>query len=153
MARKRPAVSEVSYGLYERFEATGKGLPKLREFTTAVPATAGQEFGFIIKIKHGRGLRIDFEIDHPAIPAPGSDSGSDRDTGEVMKPFRGEVFVRDSDFDFFLGDALWEPVTHMLGEWTLSVTLDGKVVNRRTFEVVEPATPGAVETWGDLPVQ
>lgn len=145
MARKRPVIQEVGYGLYERFKAEGKGLPKLREFTTAVPAAVGQEFGFIIKIKHGRGLRIDFEIDHPGIPHA--------DTGEVMEPFRGAVYVRDSDFDFFLGDALWEPIEQMLGEWTLSTKLDGKVVNRRTFEVVQPPAPGGVESWDDLPVQ
>lgn len=137
-------IQEVSYGLYERFDADSKGLPKLLEFTTAVPARVGQEFGFIIKIKHGRGLRIDFEIDHPGVP--------DKD-GEIMEPFRGEVFVRDSDFDFFLGDALWEPIDHMVGEWTLSTKLDGKVVNRRTFEVVRPAEPGTGQAWDDLPMQ
>ncbi|MEO0514830.1 MAG: DUF3859 domain-containing protein [Planctomycetota bacterium] len=145
MARKRPVIQEVSYGLYDRFEAEGKGLPRVREFTSAVPAVVGQEFGFVIKIKHGRGLRIDFEIDHPRI--------LHRETGDVMEPFRGEVFVRDSDFDFFLGDALWEPIEQMIGEWTLSTKLDGKLVNRRTFEVVRPPEVGAVASWDDLPVQ
>ncbi|MEM8496133.1 MAG: DUF3859 domain-containing protein [Planctomycetota bacterium] len=146
MARKRPVIQEVNYGLYERFDAKGKGLPKLLAFTTAVPAVMGQEFGFIIKIKHGRGLRIDFEIDHPQVP--------DQD-GEVMAPFRGEVFVRGSDFDFFLGDALWEPIESMLGEWTLSTKLDGKEVNRRTFEVValQDSTSDRLSEWDDLPMQ
>ncbi|MEL7088131.1 MAG: DUF3859 domain-containing protein, partial [Planctomycetota bacterium] len=112
-------MSEVSYGLYERFEKAGKELPKLRSFTTAVPPVVGQEFGYILKIKHGRGMRIEFEIDHPRIPDP---------DGLVMAPFRGEEFVRNSDFDFFLGDALWEPLEHMLGEWTLTTRLGGKVV-------------------------
>lgn len=141
-------IQEVSYGLYERFDADSKGLPKLLEFTTTVPAVVGQEFGFVIKIKQGRGLRIDFEIDHPQIP----DKGHGRD-GQIMEPFRDEVFVRDSNFDFFLGDALWEPIEHMLGEWTLTTKVDGKLVNRRTFEVVRPAKPGCDQSWDDLPMQ
>lgn len=146
MARKRPVVQEVSYGLYERFEAEGKGLPKLRTFGTRVPAEISQEFGYIVKIKQARGLRIDFEIDHPDIPERGTEPAD----GRIMAPFIGEVFVRNSDFDFFLGDALWEPLDHMLGEWTLTTRLDGKVVNRRTFEVIRPDnTP----EWDDLPMQ
>ncbi|MEM7623995.1 MAG: DUF3859 domain-containing protein [Planctomycetota bacterium] len=150
MARKRPVISEVSYGLYERFEAEGKTLPKLAErgaFTTAVPPVVGQEFGYIVKIKQGRGMRIEFEIDHPRIPDP---------DGKVMAPFRGEVFVRNSDFDFFLGDALWEPIEHMVGEWKLSIRLGGKVVHRRTFEVLPSAPPEdepGGSDWGDLPMQ
>ncbi|MEM8781822.1 MAG: DUF3859 domain-containing protein [Planctomycetota bacterium] len=141
MARKRPVVQEVSYGLYERFEERGKALPKLRTFTTAVPPEVGQEFGYILKIKHGRGLKIAFEIDHPRVP------GKD---GQVMPPFRGEVFVRTNDFDFFLGDALWEPVESLLGPWTLTTRLDGRVVAKRTFDV---AVPDRFVDWDDLPVQ
>lgn len=153
MARKRPVIQEVSYGLYEPFDAQDKQLPKLSAdgaYTTKVPPEVGQEFGYVLKIKHGRGMRIDFEIDHPRIP--------DAD-GIVMDPFRGEVFVRNSDFDFFLGDALWEPIEHMLGEWTLTTRLDDKVVAKRTFEVVRPTDPGDPENprnvlgWDDVPMQ
>lgn len=145
MARKRPDVKELSYGLYERFDADARELPKLDRFTTVVPLRAGQEFGYVLKILHGRGLRIDFEIDHPRVP------GAD---GAVMEPFRGEEFVRTSDFDFFLGDALWEPegepLAAMVGEWTLTTRLDGKRVARRTFEVLDDAGLPDPET---LPVQ
>jgi hypothetical protein len=181
MARKRPVVREVSYGLYERFEADGKGLPGVQAFTTAVPPEVGREFGFILNIKGGRGLKLAWEIDHPRIPsrgpdtapgispgispgtapdtAPGGAPGGDPDgqRGAVMPPFRGEAFVRSSDFDFFLGDALWEPLAWMVGEWTLSVSMEGQVVNRRTFEVLPPAPPPGVggpgTDWDALPVQ
>lgn len=141
MARKRPAVSEVSYGLYAPFDKRGKALPEHLTFTTSVPPQAGQEFGYIVKIKHGRGLKIDFEIDHPRIPG---------DDGQPMPPFRGEEFVRTNDFDFYLGDALWEPLGHMLGAWKLTTRLDGKVVAQRTFDV---AYPPVVRDWDDLPMQ
>lgn len=141
MARKRPVVQEVSHGLYERFDPKTKGMPKLLSFGTAVPPQAGQEFGYVLKIKHGRGMRIDFEIAHPRIPG---------DDGEPMPPFRGEQFVRTNDFDFFLGDALWEPLEHMFGEWTLTTRLDGKIVAQRTFEVLPPKV---LPDWDDLPAQ
>lgn len=141
MARPRPEVKEVSYGLYERFDAEARDLPKLDRFATAVPLRAGQEFGYILKIVHGRGLKIDFEIDHPRVPG---------DDGKAMEPFRGEQFVRTSEFSFFLGDALWEPLGAMCGEWTLTTWLDGKRVARRTFEVLDDAGPPDPET---LPVQ
>ncbi|MEM1110016.1 MAG: DUF3859 domain-containing protein [Planctomycetota bacterium] len=150
MAKKRPLVQEVSYGLYEPFESEGKALPVLSgdgAFTARVPAVVGQEFGYILKVKHGRGMRLAFEIDHPGIP--------DAD-GVVREPFRGEVFVRNSDFDFFLGDALWEPLEHMLGEWTLTCRLADKVVAKRTFEVVPQANlegdPDGWD-WDALPMQ
>ncbi len=141
MARKRPKVSVVSYGLYERFDATARELPKLDRFSTAVPLRLGQEFGYVLNIKHGRGLKIDFEIAHPRVP--------DR-AGVVMTPFRGDQFVRTSDFDFFLGDALWEPLDAMVGEWTLTTRLDGREVARRTFEVLDGSEVPDAE---DLPVQ
>ncbi|MEM1447149.1 MAG: DUF3859 domain-containing protein [Planctomycetota bacterium] len=141
MARKRPVISEVSHGLYAPFEKRGKSLPEHLTFTTAVPPEVGQEFGYILNIKHGRGLRIGFEIAHPRIP--------DTD-GRVMAPFVGEEFVNTNDFDFFLGDALWAPLDNMLGAWTLTTRLDGKVVAQRTFDV---AYPPAIPAWEDLPMQ
>ncbi|MEM7577581.1 MAG: DUF3859 domain-containing protein [Planctomycetota bacterium] len=141
MARKRPVISEVSYGLYAAFDKSSKALPTHQTFTTAVPPEVGQEFGYIVKIKHGRGLKITFEIDHPRIPG---------DDGMPMPPFRGEQFVRTNDFDFFLGDALWAPLDHMLGTWTLTTHLDGKQVAQRTFDV---AHPPVVRDWDDLPMQ
>lgn len=150
MAKKRPSVQEVSYGLYEPFESEAKALPVLSgggAFTTRVPAVVGQEFGYILKVKHGRGMTLAFEIDHPGIP--------DAD-GVVRPPFRGEVFVKSSDFDFFLGDGLWEPIEHMLGPWTLTTRLADQVVARRTFDVIaEPHLEGPPDNWDwdGLPMQ
>lgn len=141
MARRRPEVKEVSYGLYERFDADAKELPKLDRFATTVPLRVGQEFGYVLKIKHGRGLKIDFEIAHPRVPGP---------DGMARPPFTGEQYVRTSDFDFFLGDALWEPLEAMCGEWTLTTRLDGRQVAQRTFEVQDHRGVPDAET---LPVQ
>ncbi|MEM1110023.1 MAG: DUF3859 domain-containing protein [Planctomycetota bacterium] len=69
MAKKRPTVREMSYGFYKPFEAQGKALPMLSAdgaFATRVPAPRGQEFGYILKVKHGRGMRLTLESEHPA---------------------------------------------------------------------------------------
>lgn len=144
MARKRPQVDEVSYGLYDRFDPSGKGLPRVVEFTTAVPPEVGREFGYVLKIRGGRGLTIEFEIDHPRVP--------DAD-GAVMEPFRGREFVRSSEFEFFLGDALWGPVEWMVGEWRLTTWLEGKRVHRRTFEVMPPPPELGEVELESLPMQ
>ena len=140
MAKRRPQVTEVSHGLYERFDAEGDALPKVEEFTTRVPAEVGREFGFILRIQHARGLTLSFEIDHPRIP-----DGK----GGVMPPFRGEQFIDTSDFHFFLGDALWAPLDHMVGPWALSVHLAGERIAARTFDVQRPTLPA----WDEVPMQ
>lgn len=140
MARRKPEVVELSHGLYDRFDAAADALPRVEEFTLRVPAVAGQEFGYILRIRHARGMTLQFEIDHPRVPDA---------AGVVMAPFRGELFIDSSDHRFFLGDALWEPLADMVGPWTLTTTLGGKQVARRTFEVQRPDLPA----WDEVEMQ
>ncbi len=127
MARRKPQVVELTHGLYEGFDDDCDEMPRLvTGGTTQVPARVGQEFGYTLQIKQARGLLIAFEIDHPGIPD---------ESGVARPPFTGEQYVRTSDYQFYLGDALWEPMDHMLGPWALTTWLDGEQIARRTFIV------------------
>ena len=128
MARKKVDIRSVSYGIYTPFEHSGRQLPEIVEFTKQVPARLGIEFGYILDIKKARGQKLQFKIDHPPFP----DS-----SGQVAPPFTGEVYIRSSDYRFFLGDTFWEPLSDKVGRWVLTAELDGKVVARESFLVVE----------------
>ena len=116
----------VSHGIYSAFDKDGKDLPKVREFTTTVPAGIGVEFGYILNIKGARGQRLTFTIVHPPFPDK---------SGSVAKPFTGEVRVSSSDYSFFLGDTFWEPLCDKVGKWTLSARLRGEVIAEKTFDI------------------
>ncbi len=126
MARKKAEVRMVSYGIYTAFEAEGKNLPKILEFTTDIPARVGVEFGYILNIRKARGEKLDFVIEHP----PFLD-----DSGEVAPPFTGQVYVRSSDYNFFLGDTVWAPPEDKIGLWTPITSLHGRVIATKTFRL------------------
>ena len=91
------------------------------------PARVGIEFGYILNIRKARGKKLQYTIEHPPF--------TDED-GEIMPPFTGEMFVRSNDWDFFLGDSIWEPVETKMGPWRLITELEGKVIADRTFHIV-----------------
>lgn len=126
MAKQKPDVKQESYGLYTPLEKEGKDLPKLVRFTEEIPCELGVEFGYILHIKKGRGLKLTYQIDHPPFL---------RD-GEIDPPFTGEVYVRDADWKFFLGDTTWEPIEEMAGDWRIRTWLDGKLVADRTLTLI-----------------
>ena len=132
MAKKKPEIRMVSFGRYTPFDKTTKDLPKILEFTTTIPAELGVEFGYILEIKKSRGEKLSFCIDHP----PFCD-----DSGEIAPPFVGEVHVQSSDWRFFLGDTVWLPLDDKLGKWTLTASLMGKEIARKTFTLVAGENP------------
>ena len=107
-----------------------KELPKILEFTTEIPAKLDIEFGYILNIKKGRGEKITFQIEHP----PFKDSD-----GNIEPPFVGDVFVRTSDYNFFLGDTIWAPVEDKKGIWTLSIFWQGKTIAAKKFNISDIA--------------
>ena len=96
------------------------------EFTTRVPARLGIEFGMIVTFKRAKNQLARYCIFHPDIP----DSH-----GVIRPPFDGEVYVRTNEWDFFLGDTLWDPIEHMCGTWRMVIELEGKCVAEKSFEV------------------
>ena len=123
---KRPEINLRSFGIYDGWQADAKTLPKIREFTTEIPAEVDIEFGMIVNIKGAKNQKLQFCIDHPGIR---------NDEGHVRAPFDGEVYVKTNDWDFYLGDTVWEPIDDKCGEWHLSLELAGKVIAEKTFLV------------------
>jgi hypothetical protein len=126
MAKKRIETELFSYGIYTHWDRTSKQLPKLLKITNEIPLTLDIEFGYIIKIKGAKGKRIQFTIDHPPFLA---------EDGKVAPPFTGEYFIRSNDYDFFLGDTIWEPIHDKKGEWKLTTWLDGKILIQKLLFV------------------
>lgn len=116
-----------SWGLYTPLDKGSKELPKLIRFTHEIPCELGVEFGYILHIQHGRGMKLTFQIDHP----PFSDSN-----GGVAPPFTGKEYVRSNDWKFFLGDTLWEPIEDKAGDWRIRTWIDGDLVADRTLTLI-----------------
>ncbi len=115
-----------TFGIYTQWDKGSKQLPKILEITTRVPATIDIEFGFVVNIIGAKNQELDYCIDHPGI----------RDSdGKVRAPFDGTVFVKTNDWDFYLGDTIWQPISDKIGDWKLTLELDGQLVAEKTFEV------------------
>ena len=107
------------------------------EATQRLEAAVGREFGFVLHLERARGLELAWEIDHPGVP-----DGADPE-GPPLAPFRGTEHVPTPVWDFYLGDALWEPLHRMVGPWRMSVSLESRVLHRVEFLVTPPAGRGA----------
>ncbi len=116
----------LSWGIYEGWDITSKSLPRLIVHETNIPARPGIEFGYIVNIRKARGKKIKFCIEHP----PFKD-----DSGNISPPFTGELYVKTNNWDFYLGDTLWEPVRDKIGEWRLVTELAGQVIADKTFNI------------------
>ncbi|NRA37196.1 MAG: DUF3859 domain-containing protein [Planctomycetes bacterium] len=118
-----------SYGIYESWDGDSKSVPRIKEFTTDIPCRIGIEFGYVLHLRHARGEKLDFEIDHaPWLNADGDPEPS----------FCGEFYIRDNDFDFFLGDTIWQPWQDKCGPWCLRTWHNGVLLAEKTFELIDP---------------
>jgi len=126
MVKRKPEIRIRSYGIYSNWDSQSKILPKIQQFTTKIPADVGIEFGFIVNIKGAKNWELDYCIDHPGI----LDS-----QGLRRAPFDGSVFVKTNDWDFYLGDTIWEPIEDKLGSWRMVMELNGVVIGEKVFDV------------------
>jgi len=126
MPRLKPEFEIKSYGLYTAWDRESKNLPKIIKHTLEIPAEVGVEFGFILSVKRAKGEVLEFCIDHPSFCD---------EKGNVMPSFEGAYFINSNDFQFFLGDTVWEPVEDKRGEWTLTVSYKGREVARKSFSL------------------
>ncbi len=124
MAKRKPEIRIRSYGVYTKWDSQSKALPRIAEFTNRVRATIDVEFGLIVNIKGAKNFELDYCIAHPGI------LGAD---GQPRAPFEGTVYVKTNDWDFYLGDTIWEPVEDKLGDWRMSMELEGQVIAEKTF--------------------
>jgi len=126
MAKKKPVIKIRTYGIHSQWDSKSKELPKVKEFTTDIPAEIDIEFGLIINIKNARGNKISFCIDHPGI----CDAA-----GNVRAPFTDEVHINNNDWSFYLGDTIWAPIADKCGPWRMTIELNGQTIADKTFNV------------------
>lgn len=69
---------------------------------------------------------MEYVIEHP----PFCD-----ENGVLTPPFEGTYFVGSNDFQFFLGDTVWEPLADKAGLWTLIVRYKGREVAKKSFYI------------------
>lgn len=129
MPGKKPVIRIESFGRYSKWEKGSKKLPVILEFTDRIEAFEGNEFGMILRIIGGRGLKLGYCIKHPAF----KDS-----TGKVEPDFTGEYYVNSNDFHFYIGDCIWLPVEDKAGKWTVIVEHDNKAIASKSFQIVLP---------------
>lgn len=130
MAKRKPDVRMRTYGIYTKWDSESKDLPRISEVTTRVPAEIDIEFGFVVHVKGGKNQELYYCIDHPGI----LDSN-----GQRRAPFDGSVYIKTNDWDFYLGDTIWEPIDDKLGHWNMWLELDGTVVAEKMFELFAPS--------------
>lgn len=130
MAKTKPHVTLLSYGIYQRWNEQDKKLPQIIEFTTKIPAIIDIEFGFTVRIEKAKGKQISYCIKHPSITD---------ENGQVRAPFTGKVYIKDNQWNFYLGDTIWAPITTKVGSWQLSIDLDGHTIADKDFTIFDPA--------------
>lgn len=126
MAKSKPQFHIENYGIYQKWTNKGKGLPKLQRVTTVIPATIDIEFGLTLHAKKAKGLTLNWCIEHPDI--------CDKN-GQLMQPFCGDVYVRNNDWKFYLGDTIWAPEYDKVGPWRMYIEHDNKIIVEQTLEV------------------
>ena len=127
MAKSKPQITLQSFGIYSHWDKASKSLPQITQFTTQVTADLDVEFGLIVNIKKAKGEKLHYCIYHPGIIDA---------YGEVMLPFEGTVYVKDNDWSFYLGDTVWDPIEDKIGDWRMTLSLAGKVIADKTFNLV-----------------
>lgn len=126
MPKRKIDVRMKTYGIHTQWDSESKSLPRLMEATTRIPARIDIEFGFVVKIRGAKNQSLDYCIDHPGILDA---------NGNKRPPFDGSVYVKTNDWDFYLGDTIWEPIHDKLGDWNMWIEIDGEVVAEKTFQV------------------
>lgn len=126
MARRKPETRMRTYGIYTQWDSDSKELPRFVECTTRVRAEIDVEFGFVVSVKGAKNQQLNYCIDHPGVLDA---------AGNKRPPFDGSVYVKTNDWEFYLGDTIWEPVEDKLGDWRMTLELDGKVIAEKTFQL------------------
>jgi len=126
VAKRKREIRIRTYGIYTKWDSDSKNLPKVAEITNSVRAVVDVEFGFVASIRGAKNERLEYRIDHPGILDA---------EGNRRPPFDGVVYVKANDWNFYLGDTIWEPIADKLGPWHMSIRLGGEVVAEKTFQL------------------
>ncbi len=128
MPRRKPFIKIFNFGRYTTWNKTSRELPKILEYTQTIEAINGNEFGIIIDVKDAKSKVLDFVIKHPPIKD---------DNGNLLPQFKGHLFVKTHNTQFFVGDGIWLPVEDKVGAWEVLVYMDGKLEVSKKFEIVK----------------
>ncbi|UZJ43036.1 DUF3859 domain-containing protein [Marinimicrobium sp. C6131] len=129
MAKKKPEVKLRSWGVYTPLDPNSKELPQLIKMTRDIPCELDIEFGYIVNIKKAKNRKLQYCIYHPDIPD---------EEGNPLPPFDGEVYIKQNDWDFFIGDTIWKPVENKQGPWRITLAIDGQLIADETLNLVLP---------------
>ncbi|AZG74814.1 DUF3859 domain-containing protein [Shewanella livingstonensis] len=129
MSKLKADVSIIYSGIFSQWDNQSDDLPRLLQATIHVPAVIDTEFGFITRIKKAKNQVLTYCIYHPDITD---------DDGNVSPPFDGEIFIKENDWRFYLGDCIWAPINNKVGNWRMTLTLNGKLIADKTFKVHLP---------------
>ncbi|WP_439181524.1 DUF3859 domain-containing protein [Carboxylicivirga taeanensis] len=127
MAKKKISWELYSYGEYSNWERGSKDLPKLQNITDIIQIKPDVEFGYVLKIKGAKGQVVEYRIEHPPFK---------NDKGEIEPAFEGEYYVNSNDYEFFLGDTVWEPYADKAGQWRLITKMGGKILADKVLTLV-----------------
>lgn len=131
MRNRKPEMKIDSYGRYTKWEHGSKKLPKILDFTNTIEANEGNEFGMILRIKGGKGLKLNYCIKHP--PFPNAEGNPEPD-------FLGEYYVNSNNFKFYIGDCIWHPLEDKVGAWEILVFHEGNTIASKSFQIIMPKT-------------
>lgn len=126
MAKKKTEVRLVSWGIYTQWDSKSRELPELIRMTRDIPCELDIEFGYLVNIKKAKNKKLHYCIYHPNIP--------DED-GKPIAPFAGEEYIKQNDWNFFIGDTIWAPVENKVGNWRITLTIDDELIADETFNL------------------
>lgn len=129
MPKKKPKIKLESFGRYSKWEKDSRQLPKILEFTNTIEAVEGNEFGLILKIERGKGIKLHYIIKHPPFR---------NEKGKPEPDFTGEYFVNSNQHEFYIGDCIWLPVKDKVGIWEIIVYHEGRIIASQVFKIILP---------------
>lgn len=127
MAKKKPQFKIDSYGTYDQWNRDSDDIPKILKISNQVIFSTDVEFGLVLSIKGGKGVKLDFVVIHPKF------NGSD---GLPASDFVGDHYVNANTWHFFLGDTVWEPYEDKLGLWRFIIKYEEKIIIDKTLELI-----------------
>ena len=124
MAKKKPTFKIESYGTYDQWNRNSGDIPKIVKINDEVILHPDVEFGIVLNIKGGKGIKLDFKVTHPKFNDP---------EGNPEGNFIGEHYVNGNDWQFFLGDTVWPPYETKLGPWRFIIKHEQRTVVDKTL--------------------